>query len=102
MHPAEIKINLVARDWTSPEVLYINGKNGDIKASRLPHTKQVETVKNNNFRSVSFASSILPAPNSCPTIIAMAPPIERNTTLNRFETVLEIFSPATTDSPRTE
>ena len=52
--------------------------------------------------SVSLAFFISPAPKSCPTIIATESPSAINTILNTLLMVLEIFSEATTFSPRIE
>ena len=41
-------------------------------AKIIPNIKQTKTVKAISFRSLSTASSSLPAPNDCPTKIEMA------------------------------
>jgi len=75
---------------------------GATSAISAPITMQSNTENVISFVSVSFASSILPAPRSCPTMMATESPSAMKTTLNRFEIVLEIFIAATTFSPRTE
>ena len=54
------------------------------------------------FLALSFAFSICPEPRSCPTIMAMASPIAKNTILKRLPIVFAILSPPTTPKPLTE
>ena len=91
-----------ARSLTSGVVLYIRGNSGD--RSSITRATQVQQKTENAIilLSVSLASFILPAPRSCPTMIATESPKAINTILNTLLMVLEIFSPATTFSPRTE
>ena len=60
------------------------------------------TAKAISFRSVSLASSIFPAPRSCPTMMDTALPMATNTTLNRLEITVEMFRAATASSPLVE
>ena len=55
-----------------------------------------------SLRSVSLASSILPAPSKRPTTMDTEEPSAIKVMLNRLIMVLEIFIPATTPRPRTE
>ena len=55
-----------------------------------------------SFLSCRFASSTIPAPSILPIIIAIADPSDIYTTLNRLNTVEEIFCAATTSRPRVE
>ena len=83
-------------------VLYNCGNKGAI--TNITSATPVQHITENTIilRSVSFASSIFPAPKSCPTTIATESPKAINTTLNRLEMVFEIFIPATTFIPLTE
>ena len=68
---------------------------------RVGHSAGWEPHKNVE-ESLEIIRTVFSAPNSCPTIIEIALPIDRNTTLNKLDTVLEILSPATTDKPLIE
>ena len=91
----------VIKEKAVPEVLL-----KVIEAKRLMDmqelTVQQATEKAISFLSVSFASSILPAPRSCPTMMDTAFPMEIKATLNRLEIVDEMFRPAITASPLME
>ena len=84
MQADAIRINCFASPRTSSVVLYILGKNGAIANIQAPMTKQQNTENTIILRSVSTASSNLPAPSCCPTIMDIALPNAINTTLKRF------------------
>ena len=102
MHKEAMRRKEVAKARTSSVVLYTFGNNGAAAATAPPSTTHTTTEKAIIRPATSFASSILPAPRICPTITEIALPIAINTTLNRLEIVVEIFSAATVCKPRTE
>ena len=65
-----------------------------LEVFQMPLQEAVEKAM--SLRSVSTASSIFPAPRSCPTMMATDEPIDMCTTLNRLAIVCEILSAETT------
>ena len=92
----------VASALASLLVLYSSGKNCANKSMKTAITVQLITEKAIILLSVSRASFILPAPRSCPTMMATESPKARNTMLNTLLIVLEILSAAMTFNPRIE
>lgn len=102
MQADAIRINCFASPRTSSVVLYILGKNEAIANMQAPITKQQNTENTIILRSVSTASSNLPAPSCCPTMMDIALPNAINTTLKRLATVFDILNQATTARPLVE
>ena len=61
-----------------------------------PIKKQIATEKTMSLRSVSTASSILPAPSSWPTMMPTALPIARKATLKTLAMVEAMLQAVTT------
>ena len=74
---AAIRIKRSARERTSGVVLYMRGNRAATGTMSAPMIRQLPTEKARSFVSVSRASSIFPAPRSCPTMIATAFPRAR-------------------------
>ena len=81
-------INSLAYVFTAGSVLYNSGNNGASTIAITAIRTQLPTENAINFRSVSTASSILPAPSNFPTIIATEFPNAINVILNKLMMVL--------------
>ena len=80
----------------------VSKKNGEAAQSSPPITRQQARLKAMSCQEYFFARGMSPEPNVWPMRMAVALPMEMNTTLNRLDTVLDMFSALMMSRPRME